>query len=58
MDLTTLVHGVTGPWIYVVVALLACAESAAFVGLVVPGETVMVIGGVVAAAGQADLGDR
>src|SRR5919204_6100457 len=33
------------PWAYIVLALLAAAESAAFVGLAVPGETAMLLGG-------------
>ncbi len=55
MNLTALLHGVGGPWVYVVIAAAGFLESAAFVGLVVPGETVMLLGGVLAAAGQADL---
>ena len=55
MNLTALLQGVGGPWVYAVIAAAAFLESAAFVGLVVPGETVMLLGGVLAAAGQADL---
>jgi len=35
--------------------LCAFLESAAFVGLVVPGETAMLLGGVLAASGQVNL---
>ena len=55
VDVTTLLHGVGGPWAYAVVAVFAFAESAALLGLVIPGETVMLLGGVVAATGQVDL---
>ena len=44
------------PWAYVVVALLAGLEGAAFLGLVVPGEIVLLLGGVLAATGRVDLG--
>src|ERR671931_1783285 len=43
------------PWAYVVLALLAAAESAAFVGLAVPGETAMLLGGFLAYQGRASL---
>jgi hypothetical protein len=29
--------GLSSPWAYVLIAVLACAESAALIGLVVPG---------------------
>jgi membrane protein DedA with SNARE-associated domain/membrane-associated phospholipid phosphatase len=44
------------PWAYVVLALLAAAESAAFVGLVIPGETAMLLGGFLAYQGRVSLG--
>jgi membrane protein DedA with SNARE-associated domain len=44
-----------GPWIYVVVFLAAASESALFLGLVVPGETVLVVAGVLASRGQGQL---
>jgi len=44
-----------GPWTYGLVAALAFLETGAFVGLVAPGETAVVLGGVVAAQGEADL---
>lgn len=43
------------PWAYVAVALLATLESAAFVGLAVPGEFGMLVGGYVASEGRASL---
>jgi membrane protein DedA with SNARE-associated domain len=45
-----------GAWTYALVAALAFLETGAFVGLVVPGETAIVLGGVVAAQGEAALG--
>jgi membrane protein DedA with SNARE-associated domain len=44
-----------GPWAYVVLALLAAAESAVFVGVVVPGETAMLLGGFLAFRGRISL---
>lgn len=44
------------PWAYVVLALLAAAESAAFVGLAIPGETAMLLGGFLAFQGRVNLG--
>jgi membrane-associated protein len=55
VDLTSLLQGVGGPSAYGLVALLACLESAAFVGLLVPGETVMLVAGVLASFGRVDL---
>jgi membrane-associated protein len=44
-----------GPWTYALVAALAFLETGAFVGLVAPGETAIVLGGVVAAEGDVNL---
>lgn len=44
-----------GPWTPLVVFALASAESAAFVGLVVPGELAVILGGVVAGTGAVPL---
>jgi membrane-associated protein len=44
-----------GPWTYVLVGALAFLETGAFVGLVAPGETAVVLGGVVAAQGDVSL---
>src|ERR671934_2221399 len=43
------------PWAYIVLALLAAAESAAFVGLAIPGETAMLLGGFLAFQGRVHL---
>jgi membrane protein DedA with SNARE-associated domain/membrane-associated phospholipid phosphatase len=44
-----------GKWTYLVVAVAAFLETGAFVGLIAPGETFMVFGGVVAGQGRIDL---
>jgi membrane protein DedA with SNARE-associated domain len=44
------------PWAYVVVFLLALAEGAALIGLFLPGETAMILGGVLVSQGRAGLG--
>src|ERR671931_2445991 len=44
------------PWAYVILGLLAAAESAAFVGLAIPGETAMLLGGFLAYQGRVNLG--
>jgi membrane-associated protein len=44
-----------GPWTYALVGGLAFLETGAFVGLIAPGETAVVLGGVVAARGEIDL---
>ena len=45
-----------GAWTYALVGALAFLETGAFVGLIAPGETAVVLGGVVAAQGGVDLG--
>ncbi len=44
-----------GRWTYLLVGVFAFAETGAFVGLVVPGETVMLIGGAVAGQGAISI---
>jgi membrane protein DedA with SNARE-associated domain/membrane-associated phospholipid phosphatase len=44
-----------GAWTYLIVAVFAFAETGAFVGLVVPGETVMLLGGAVAGQGAINI---
>jgi membrane protein DedA with SNARE-associated domain len=44
-----------GPWTYALVGGMAFLETGAFVGLVAPGETAVVLGGVVAAQGEVEL---
>jgi undecaprenyl-diphosphatase len=52
---TTSILGLHGPLVYAVLAALVFLEAAAFVGLVVPGETAMVVAGVLAARGNLSL---
>jgi membrane protein DedA with SNARE-associated domain/membrane-associated phospholipid phosphatase len=44
-----------GRWTYLLVGGLAFLETGAFIGLLVPGETAMILGGVVAGQGQIDV---
>jgi undecaprenyl-diphosphatase len=44
-----------GKWTYVVVGVLAFLETGAFVGLIAPGETVVIVGGVIAGQGEISL---
>jgi undecaprenyl-diphosphatase len=44
-----------GPWTYAVVGLLAFLETGAFLGFIAPGETAVIVGGLVAGQGQISL---
>src|SRR5215210_781388 len=44
-----------GPWTYALVAVSAFLETGAFVGLIAPGETIVLAGGVVAGQGEIEL---
>lgn len=44
-----------GQWTYVLVGALAFLETGAFVGLVAPGETTVILGGVIAGQGEISL---
>jgi membrane protein DedA with SNARE-associated domain len=61
VELPSLEHALTelsdtlGAWTYALVGGLAFLETGAFVGLLAPGETAIVLGGVVAAEGGVDL---
>ena len=44
-----------GAWTYLLVGVLAFLETGAFVGLIAPGETAMLLGGLVAGQGQIDV---
>jgi len=58
LDLQNLLEDISntlGGWTYLLVAVFAFAETGAFVGLVVPGETVMLLGGAVAGQGAIDI---
>src|ERR1044072_5546013 len=49
------VSNTLGAWTYLLVGVFAFAETGAFVGLVVPGETVMLLGGAGAGQGAIDI---
>ena len=49
------VSNTLGAWTYLLVGVFAFAEVGAFVGMVVPGETVMLLGGAVAGQGAIDI---
>jgi membrane protein DedA with SNARE-associated domain/membrane-associated phospholipid phosphatase len=58
LDLQNLLEDISntlGAWTYLLVAIFAFAETGAFVGLVVPGETVMLLGGAVAGQGAISI---
>src|SRR5688572_1063801 len=49
------ISGVLGAWTYVIVTLLAFLETGAFVGLVAPGETFVVLAGAIAGQGETNV---
>ncbi|MGN6664221.1 MAG: bifunctional DedA family/phosphatase PAP2 family protein [Solirubrobacterales bacterium] len=58
LDLQSLLKDLSntlGAWTYLLVGVFAFAETGAFVGLVVPGETVMLLGGAVAGQGAISI---
>ena len=58
LDLQNLLEDISetlGAWTYLLVGFFAFVETGAFVGLVVPGETVMLLGGAVAGQGAIDV---
>lgn len=54
-DVIASVGSTLGAYTYALVAVMAFVETGAFVGLFVPGETVVIVGGVVAGQGHIDL---
>jgi membrane protein DedA with SNARE-associated domain/membrane-associated phospholipid phosphatase len=44
-----------GPWTYLLVGALAFLETGAFIGLIAPGETAVIVGGLVAGQGKISL---
>ncbi|MFL5872709.1 MAG: bifunctional DedA family/phosphatase PAP2 family protein [Solirubrobacterales bacterium] len=54
-DLLEEISETLGAWTYLLVGFFAFAETGAFIGLVVPGETVMLLGGAVAGQGAIDI---
>ncbi|MBN2245145.1 MAG: bifunctional DedA family/phosphatase PAP2 family protein [Candidatus Aminicenantes bacterium] len=57
--LEKLLHTFTmlGHWGYLIIFMMAFLESSAFMGMLVPGETVVVLAGILASQGYFDLGD-
>jgi membrane protein DedA with SNARE-associated domain len=49
------VSNTLGAWTYLLAGIFAFAETGAFIGLVVPGETVLVVAGAVAGQGAIDV---
>lgn len=48
--------GLSEPWAYLLIAVLAAAEGSAFLGLFLPGEAAMLVGGFIAYQGNASIG--
>ena len=53
--ITDWLGGLSGPVVYAVVAALVFCEDALFVGFVLPGETAVVLGGVLASQGKVNV---
>jgi membrane protein DedA with SNARE-associated domain len=53
--ITTWLGGLSGPVVYAVVGLLVFLEDALFFGFVLPGETAVVLGGVLAGQGRVSV---
>jgi undecaprenyl-diphosphatase len=51
-QIVTTLLGLHGPAVYATITALVFLEAAAFIGLVVPGETALLVGGVLAARGN------
>ena len=49
--------GALGQWGYLIIFLAAFLESSAFMGLLVPGESIVVLSGFLASQGYLDIGD-
>lgn len=57
LDYLSSLIGRLGEWAYLLIFLVAALESAAFLGIFVPGESIVLIAGFFAAQGSLDLGD-
>ena len=57
LDYLTNLVGRLGHWGYLVIFLGATLESAAFLGLIIPGESLVLVAGFFAAQGLLDIGD-
>lgn len=49
-------HRLPGIWVYGLVALLVFGETALFVGFILPGETTVIVAGVIASQGSINIG--
>lgn len=49
-------HRLPSIWVYVLVALLVFGETALFVGFILPGETTVIVAGVIASQGSINIG--
>jgi membrane protein DedA with SNARE-associated domain len=50
------IHRLPGPLVYGLVALLVFGEAALFIGFILPGETAVLVAGVVASQGHVNIG--
>ncbi len=50
------IHALPGPLVYGLVALLVFGEAALFIGFILPGETTVIVAGVVASQGNINIG--
>jgi membrane protein DedA with SNARE-associated domain/membrane-associated phospholipid phosphatase len=55
-DMLNFLLQLADPWAYFLIGALAAAEASAFVGLFIPGEAAMLLGGVLVYQGRASLG--
>ena len=53
--LTDQLRHVSSGWVYLIVALLVFGEAAIFIGFVLPGETAVIIAGVIASQGKINI---
>jgi membrane protein DedA with SNARE-associated domain len=54
-DLVGRIIGLPAIWVYLIVGILVFAEDALFFGFIFPGETAVILGGVAASAGHANI---
>jgi undecaprenyl-diphosphatase len=55
LEMVGTIGSTLGPYTYALVGVMAFLETAAFAGLIVPGETVVILGGVIAGRGDVDV---
>jgi len=54
-SLTDQLRHVSSGWVYLIVALLVFGEAALFIGFVLPGETAVIVAGVIASQGKINI---